>query len=319
MLSFCIVVVNIIVVAVVAAAVSVECDDVGTCGGEVDEVTRLRSERDALRRQVHDLERELTLRPASVAPRYQRSDFACAVITTQRNHATKATAAKRAWASKCGVVMYISADPDDSLPTTVVPGSEEGRIINKKVFAAFERMWALYGDAGSEAQRPRWFIKADDDTFMQLDNLAALLARYDADNAMHYVGRAGEWYNVKYCGGGAGYVLSRALLRAWAPLIASCERLPVGEDVSVGKCLRDKLHVTPQWHAGFYHRSPSFFLNEPLGQRDHPEGLSPRPVSFHSLSPAEQATLSYLLYDTVAEPPAAQWRDELWPTTRATH
>jgi hypothetical protein len=302
-------------VAVVTSAVSVECDDVGTCGGGDDRAS-LRAERDALRRQVEALERQVSV--AAVVPRYQRSDFACAVITTQRNHATKAAAAKRAWASKCGVVMYVSADADDSLPTTVVPGSEEGRIINKKVFAAFERMWALYGDAGTEVQRPRWFIKADDDTFMQLDNLAALLARYDADGAFHYVGRAGEWYNVKYCGGGAGYVLSRALLRAWAPLISSCERLPVGEDVSVGKCLRDTLHVTPQWHAGFYHRSPSFFLNEPLGQRDHPEGLSPRPISFHSLSPAEQATLSYLLYDTVAEP-AAQWRAELWPTTRATH
>jgi hypothetical protein len=105
--------------------------------------------------------------------RYTRKDFACAVITTLRYHSTKAQAAKRAWASKCGVVLYISADRDDSLPTTVIAGSEEGRIINKKVFAAFERMWALYGDSGSEVERPRWFIKADDDTFMQLDNLAA--------------------------------------------------------------------------------------------------------------------------------------------------
>jgi hypothetical protein len=250
--------------------------------------------------------------------RYTRRDFACAVITTLRYHSTKAQAAKRAWASKCGVVLYISADRDDSLPTTVIAGSEEGRIINKKVFAAFERMWALYGDSGSEPERPRWFIKADDDTFMQLDNLAALLARYDADEPTHYVGRAGEWHGVNYCGGGAGYVLSRALLRAWAPLIPTCERLPVGEDVSVGKCLRDRLGVTPKWHAGFYHRSPAFFLNEVVGQRDHPEGLSPRPISFHSLSPEEQRTLSYLLYD-VAEPPRGHWELETWPTTKATH
>lgn len=249
---------------------------------------------------------------------YRRSDFACAVITTLRYHASKAQAAKRAWASKCGVVLFISADRDDSLPTTVIEGSEEGRIINKKVFAAFELMWRRYGDAGTAAERPRWFVKADDDTFMQLDNLAALLSRYDADEPSHYVGRAGEWHGVRYCGGGAGYVLSRALLRAWAPLIPSCERLPVGEDVSVGKCLRDRLGVAPKWHAGFYHRAPSFFLNEPVGQRDHPEGLSPRPISFHSLSPEEQRTLAYLLYD-VAEPPKDHWAAEPWPTTKATH
>jgi hypothetical protein len=301
-----------------SCSVSLECDDSGTCSDSVDELAQLRAERDALRRQVHELQRQLTPSGDSLSRKYSRSDFACAVITTQRNHGTKAAAAKHAWASKCGVVLYISADRDDSLPTTVVPDSEEGRIINKKVFAAFELMWARFGDHGTELQRPRWFIKADDDTFMQLDNLAALLARYDADAERHYVGRAGEWYGVKYCGGGAGYVLSRALLRDWAPLIPNCERLPVGEDVSVGKCLRDQLRVTPRWHAGFYHRSPSFFLNEAVGQRDHPEGLSPRPISFHSLSPPEQRTLSYLLYDVVDEP-NAQWSQELWPTTRATH
>ena len=45
---------------------------------------------------------------------------------------------------------------------------------------------------------------------------------------------------MKYCGGGAGYVLSRALLRDWAPIINSCQRLPVGEDVSVGKVTTKK-------------------------------------------------------------------------------
>jgi hypothetical protein len=133
---------------------------------------------------------------------------------------------------RCGVTLYISADFDESLPTTVIPNSEEGKIINEKVFGAFAEMWRQFGDA-STAARPKWFVKADDDTFMQLDNLLALLARYDSDQR-HYIGRAGEWRGVRYCGGGAGYVLSRALLRDWAPHIASCKRLPVGEDVSVG-------------------------------------------------------------------------------------
>lgn len=50
----------------------------------------------------------------------------------------------------------------------------------------------------------------------------------------HYIGRAGEFRGIKYCGGGAGYVVSRALLKSWGPLIPQCKRLPVGEDVSVG-------------------------------------------------------------------------------------
>lgn len=87
---------------------------------------------------------------------------------------------------------------------------------------------------------------------------------------------------------------------------------------SIQQCLHETLQVSPTWHAGFYHRSPSFFLNTPLGQRDHPEGLSPRPISFHSLSPDEQRTLSYLVYTLNAEP-TSEWRDDPWPSSVATH
>lgn len=292
------------------------------------------------------------------------------MITTKRYHDTRAAAAKAAWAQRCGAVLYISADADAALPSTVIAGSEEGKIINEKVFGAFAEMWRRFGDGadGDGARRAKWFIKADDDTFMHLDNLLALLARYDRrgraarlccvclcarcaewgvflfllcvcarSDELHYIGRAGEWRGVAYCGGGAGYVLSRATLRAWAPHIAQCKRLPVGEDVSVGLCLRESLRVAPRWHAGFYHRAPTFFLNTALGRRDHPEGLSPRPVSFHSLTPDEmvaalllwrwlsacvdfatQRVLSYLVY-TVNEPPTAVWRDDAWPTSVATH
>src|SRR4051812_4519713 len=106
--------------------------------------------------------------------------------------------------------MFISADADTSLPTTVIANSEEGKIINEKVFGAFAEMWRLHGDVDassdddvSRRRRPQWFIKADDDTFMHLDNLLALLSRYDSAQH-HYVGRAGEWRGVAYCGGGAG-------------------------------------------------------------------------------------------------------------------
>ena len=149
------------------------------------------------------------------------------MITTKRYHDTRAAAAKAAWAERCGHVVYISADHDATLPTTVIPNSEEGKIINEKVFGAFELLWRQFG------AHARWFVKADDDTFLHVDNLLVLLARYDSDEK-HYIGRAGEWRGVAYCGGGAGYVLSHALLRDWTPHIARCKRLPVGEDVSVG-------------------------------------------------------------------------------------
>ena len=154
-----------------------------------------------------------------------------------QNHRTKALAAKLGWASRCGHVLYISADADDSLPTEVIPNSEEGSIINEKVLQGFERLYARFPSA-------KWYIKADDDSFVQLDHLAQLLARYDHTEP-HYIGRAGLYSGIQYCGGGASYVLSHATLRDWVPHLPQCRRLPVGEDVSVGYAVTALFNTSP--------------------------------------------------------------------------
>eukprot|EP00727_Mastigamoeba_balamuthi_P002826 m51a1_g12540 hypothetical protein (320) ;mRNA; r:49-1066 len=245
---------------------------------------------------------------------YTARDIVCGVITTRKYHATRAAAVKRTWGPRCGALVFVSADADAALPTVAFAGTEEGPIINKKVLRMFEHVWERYGGNHS------WFLKADDDTYVDVDALAAALSRYDHRRPL-YVGRAGEWRGVEYCGGGAGYVLSHRLLSLWAPRIGGCEQLPVGEDVSVGKCLR-QLGVRPTWLTGFYHQTPAFFLATAQGARDHPEGLTPRPLTFHSVEPSEMLALDYLLHDVRA--PAAAWRgtrweSDPWPPSHPTH
>ena len=122
---------------------------------------------------------------------------------------------------------------------------------------------------------------------------------------------------VRYCGGGAGYILSQKALESWSPKIKSCQRLPVGEDVSVGKCLRDSVAITPTFKTGFYHKLPNFFFTNPIGQRDHPEGLSPRPLSFHSVPYETMYEVDYLVH-TINQPLNEQWKNP-WPTGIPTH
>jgi hypothetical protein len=124
---------------------------------------------------------------------------------------------------------------------------------------------------------------------------------------------------VKYCGGGAGYILSQKSLEMWYPFIDSCQRLRVGEDVSVGKCLRDKIGVTPTFKTGFYHKLPQFFLTTNLGRQDHPEGLTPRPLTFHSVPHDQMYEVDYLCYYINSPlPTAGKWADP-WPPSSPTH
>jgi hypothetical protein len=49
----------------------------------------------------------------------------------------------------------------------------------------FQHVWEQYPDK-------KWFIKADDDTYLHLDNILDMLSEYDHQEP-HYIGRAGEY------------------------------------------------------------------------------------------------------------------------------
>ncbi len=76
-------------------------------------------------------------------------------------------------------------------------------------------------------------MKADDDTWIHFENLLAMLSEYNYLDPV-YVGRAGEFggaggtTHIRYCGGGAGYLVSQEAMRRWYPHIDKCERLRYG-------------------------------------------------------------------------------------------
>ena len=93
------------------------------------------------------------------------------------------------------------SNPDDRLGTVALPGVEEGyyRKLWPKTLQAFQYAWKHHRDEAD------WFLKADDDTWMFMDNLRSLLGRYNASRP-HYLGSKGSiWYqNESFHFGGAG-------------------------------------------------------------------------------------------------------------------
>ena len=93
-----------------------------------------------------------------------------------------------------------------------------------------------------------WFVKADDDTYMVIENLKLMLQSYDT-NIPWYFGcklKPTEGLHHGYMSGGAGYVLSKKALKRFVTkgLNDKSEEIcrPNGEgfeDIELGKCMEN--------------------------------------------------------------------------------
>eukprot|EP00056_Hartaetosiga_gracilis_P009552 m.137376 g.137376 ORF g.137376 m.137376 type:complete len:471 (+) comp13148_c0_seq32:17-1429(+) len=138
----------------------------------------------------------------------------CLVLTTFERHDPKAIAVNKTWLPYCDGFAFMTDKHDDDLPTVVLPILEESR----QDLWLKTRLSLLYAYT-KFIDEYDWFLKADDDTFVIVENLKEMLSHYDPLKK-HFFGRAFVYkrnhpeYEVIYPSGGAGYVLSQASLRA---------------------------------------------------------------------------------------------------------
>lgn len=116
----------------------------------------------------------------------------------------------------------------------------------------------------------RWYVMADDDTVLFVDNLVELLSQYD-HKKYYYIGgnsecTASNWdYSFDMAFGGAGYALSFPLAKAVAEHLDLClMRYPTlyGSDHILQACIAD-LGVTLTHERGFHQVRLRFLLDLP--------------------------------------------------------
>ena len=175
----------------------------------------------------------------------------CIVVTYKQNFHTKAKSVLDTWGKECDKLFFIarmsttehafeSTEYNEPLPILEPRGryNDSYDLLTIKMFSTFSDLYNRYDNYD-------WYLKADDDTYIFMQNLRNFLSNKKPDEPITYgcnLKYNDRRINVSYQSGGAGYVLSREALKRIGRKLSlnsdSCFDTEV-EDIDVAECYSD--------------------------------------------------------------------------------
>ena len=212
----------------------------------------------------------------------------CIILTTAKNLPNKAKVIFDSWASKCDNYTFVSKLPRSDSKIHSIKNSHERleikyrnlfNVLKPKDFtldryaALTTKVLTSFMDVYKHHPHYDWYLKADDDTFLFVDNLRNFVSEKNSNNPVTYGFNFEKYVDGGYHSGGAGYLLSHGALNTLTEKLYSNKSYCVNqgiEDIDVAQCLRD-LNVYPQNSTDELNRERF----HPLSLTDHFNGNFP--------------------------------------------
>lgn len=177
----------------------------------------------------------------------------CIILSSEKNFLTRAESVYKTWAPRCDMFKFVLKVPSDLAGVKTKPGLDEilqpdGLVedryekLTDKMLLTFKHLYN-----SPEYNNYDWYLKADDDTFIFVDNLRAFLADKNSSQPVTYGYDFKMFVEGGYHSGGGSYLLSNEALtrigRQVSQNFSFCNNTGI-EDIDVALCLR-RLQVYP--------------------------------------------------------------------------
>ncbi|KAB7504093.1 Peptidyl-prolyl cis-trans isomerase B, partial [Armadillidium nasatum] len=126
----------------------------------------------------------------------QKVRVLCWIMTCPENHEKKAKHVKATWAKRCNKFIFMSSEHDKFLDTVVLNVDEGRDHLWEKTKEAFKYVYKNHKDDAD------WFMKADDDTYVIVENLRYVLSPFDSDDPIYFGCRFKKFAKQGYMSGG---------------------------------------------------------------------------------------------------------------------
>ncbi|XP_041356203.1 glycoprotein-N-acetylgalactosamine 3-beta-galactosyltransferase 1-like [Gigantopelta aegis] len=234
---------------------------------------------------------------------------ACFITTMQNQLDHKLRAVNQTWGRRCDKILYVMTTNMTGADILPVEIEDDRQTLTEKTRFAFTHLYNKY------LNQFDFFLKADDDTYIIMENLKYLLSHYNASQPIYMGDLFIHFAPNGYMSGGASYVLSREALKRLVEngykVPGRCRLEGGAEDIETGRCLykADVLSYSPvdrhgrkAFHA---HNAYSYIVGPMPGFLNTYSRIPPKvgddccsqlTISFHYTGPKLMYLLDFLLY-----------------------